>query len=85
MRAQQKSCSRAILGGVFLTKEPIRSTFYNLYQTPSNSYPGAPQCSILLNIMNHQAQPGFYSRPGAREACGMVRSRSLEDGNEEDG
>lgn len=69
----------------FFRKEPIRNTFYNLYQTPSNSYPEAAQCSVLLNVMNYQTQPGFYTRPGAWEACGMVRSRSLEDGNEEDG
>lgn len=69
----------------FFTKEPIRSRFYNLYQTPSNSYPEEPQYSVLLNIMNYQTQPGFYSRPGAQEACGMVHSRSLQDGNEEDG
>lgn len=59
--------------------------FYNLYQMPNNSYPEAPQRSVLLNIMNYQTLPGFYSRPGAREPCGMVHSRSLEDGNEEDG
>lgn len=67
------------------TKEPSRSTFHNFYQTLNNSYPEVPQCSVLLNIMNYQTQPGFYSRPGAREACGMVHSRSLGDGNEEDG